>query len=191
MTLRQDAENTTSKKNPSQSSLSHLKTTSNDQFLAFRVEEEKYLLETPFLREIIMLPFISRIQNPLLEGLISLRQEILPVLSLRRLLKLPAIEYSPQARIIIVTLKGEGDFGIIVDEISDFFRIKKEDIQLKTDWFSKDLDLFKGIGKTAEGLRGIIDPHKILEKIKMPSLCQEDFSGDYYDRKIVGSKKNL
>lgn len=99
------------------------------QLVTFLLDGEEYGVDVMQVREIISVPEITRAHNasPDVEGMISLRGSVIPVVSLRRKLGLPQIDHDLDTRIAILSLTG-GEVGLIIDAVSEVLRVKRSAI---------------------------------------------------------------
>ncbi len=141
--------------------------TINTQHVGFVLHQEEFLLPMVFVREIIMLTTITFVPFAkfIVEGVIALRGEIMPVLNLRRFLKLPKGTEQSTTRIIILQCSF-GGFGIIVDNIIEFAKLQKNDIEIiPQNFFPPEYKLISGLSRTENKIRGIFDVEKIVAEL--------------------------
>lgn len=135
-------------------------TTDHDvQLVTFLLDGEEYGMDVMQVREIICVPEITPSHNapPHVEGMISLRGSIVPVISLRKRLGLPQIEHDLDTRIAIMTF-GSNQAGFIIDRVAEVMRVKRSEIRPSADgmgqpWIAGILSLDK--------LVVVIDPEKL------------------------------
>jgi purine-binding chemotaxis protein CheW len=116
-------------------------------FLNFSLENEEYALNILNIKEIIKPKEITEIPKAPshLLGIISLRGEIIPVIDLKRKLKLIPVSITETTRIIVIQYE-ENLVGILADSISQVLRIHKKDIQPSPSMINKvELEFIKGI----------------------------------------------
>jgi purine-binding chemotaxis protein CheW len=93
------------------------------QMISFSIGAEQFGLNILMVKEIIMIPEITEIPNSpdFVEGVINLRGEIMPVLDLRKRLRLRGVQTEaargPGNRILVVEIEGNVT-GFIVDSVS-------------------------------------------------------------------------
>ncbi len=93
------------------------------QMISFSIGSEQFGLNILMVKEIIMIPEITEIPNSpdFVEGVINLRGEIMPVLDLRKRLRLRGVQTEakrgPGNRILVVEIEGNIT-GFIVDSVS-------------------------------------------------------------------------
>lgn len=134
------------------------------QYIGFRIHTEAFLLSVEPVQEIIMMTNVTFVpgSHQAVEGIISLRGEIMPILNLRRLLGFPRGGVTQSTRIMIV-LTEAGGFGIIVDAITEFVRLKESEIEsIAQNFFSHEYKVLGGVAKEGAVVRGILDVRKLL-----------------------------
>ena len=104
---------------------------SRHQSVAFQIAGQAFGIDIKYVREIIKTPEIK--QKILVEeyilGAISLREELISIIDLRRFLTGDINEPAPaDSRIIILRIENFS-FGILVDTIQEVFTFTKEDLQ--------------------------------------------------------------
>jgi len=89
----------------------------SENLLIFQVAGESFALRLAAVAEIIRLPDLAHMPlvPPSLLGLANLRGIVLPVISLRALLKLPGTEANEQTRVIV--MRGNASVGFVVDRV--------------------------------------------------------------------------
>ncbi len=139
------------------------------QFIIVRLGEEQYGIDIKYVDNIVRMQHITRVPKvqPYLKGVINLRGEVIPVMSIRVKMDLPVDEYTKATRIIILKLEQQGNIGIIVDEVKEVVTLENSQIE-KVAYDSKeekDYYIF-AIGKYADGgLISLLDLNAVvLEK---------------------------
>ena len=74
------------------------------QFIVVKLGDEQYGIDIKFVDNIVRMQHITRVPNvqEYLKGVINLRGEVIPVMSARLKMGLPADEYTKSTRIIIL-----------------------------------------------------------------------------------------
>ncbi len=137
------------------------------QFLTLRVASQELLVSVDDVREIIMPPPIAYLPRSQLEleGVIALRGEILPVVNLRRMLGLPQGTLTPATRILIVRPKDD-EFGIIVDEITEFIWLSEHELDDGAQgYLSDEFKVVSKVAKTAGAVRPVLDVGIVLTSV--------------------------
>ncbi|MFC1611754.1 chemotaxis protein CheW [Myxococcota bacterium] len=99
------------------------------QLAAFRVGTDEYVVDIKRVREIIRpMPITPVRKGPrFVEGVISLRGSVIPIIDLRRRFDLVE-EDAPGRRIIIMTIDGRW-LGLMVDSVTEVIRVPKSTIR--------------------------------------------------------------
>jgi len=159
------------------------------QFVGFRLGDEEYAVGISEVQEIIRVPEITRVPKApeFVEGVINLREKVLPIISLRKRFSLENIEKTDSQRIIVVNIDGIST-GMVVDSVSEVLRLSKDAIEPPPPILSGlDTDHLQGIGKMEDGKRLLLllDLHKLLTTSEKRKLSQLSKTGeaDIKDRK--------
>ena len=104
--------------------------TGNDELrlVSFTVADQEYALDIAEVQEIVQLPSSvnSLPHSPgHVLGVISLRQRLLPLVSLRTLFGLPSLPYSEQQRIVVTSLPGGLDVGLVTDSVKEVLSVPR------------------------------------------------------------------
>jgi purine-binding chemotaxis protein CheW len=99
------------------------------QLVSFWLANEEYGVEITKVREIILMGEITQVpQTPAyIKGIINLRSTVIPVVDLRIRFGLPEGEISGDSRIMVVNV-GDRTIGIVVDAVSEVFRVSRDQI---------------------------------------------------------------
>ncbi len=94
------------------------------EVVVFLVNEEKYALELPYIREVYPLLELTELPGvpPFVVGVVNVRGRIVAVNDLRQFFDLPFVGLSDKNRIIILHSPGQ-EFGILADAIVGIRRI--------------------------------------------------------------------
>lgn len=123
----------------------------------FEINNIMYGIDIMSSQEIIKLQPITPIAGAtnVLEGVISLRDKVIPVIKLGRLLGLQEQEYTEDTRIIIAEIQGK-KYGLIVDNVCEVEDFQDEEIQA-VELRVGDRQYIKGIVKKEDQLWLILD----------------------------------
>ncbi|QIK36666.1 purine-binding chemotaxis protein CheW [Caldichromatium japonicum] len=95
------------------------------QLVSFAVAGQEYAIDITSVQEIVQIPeTIVHVPNSPTHvlGLMTLRERLLPLVSLRSLFALPARALDEKSRIVVVAL-GQAAVGIITDSVSEVLRV--------------------------------------------------------------------
>ena len=109
------------------------------QYIVVRLGEEQYGVDIRYIDNIVRMQKITRVPKvaPYLKGVINLRGEVIPIMSLRLKMFLPEDEITRATRIIILKLGQYGSIGVIVDEVKEVVTLEEGQIE-KVSYDSKD-----------------------------------------------------
>jgi len=136
------------------------------QFLVFKIGTEEYGLDIQSVTTIIEKDMnISRVpQTPqFIKGVINLRGEIIPVMSLRIKFEMPEIEDTEETRIIVIKLDDIA-VGLIVDMVCEVIDLTDEQIE-KVNSFSTVYitDYIMGVAKLENRIVTLLNLQKLIE----------------------------
>ena len=109
------------------------------QYIVVRIGNEQYGINIKYIDNIVRNQKITRVPKTqtYYKGVINLRGEIIPVMSIRLKLGLEDDEFTDKTRIIIVKIEG-ATIGVIVDQVREVVTLDDDntDITLRTCWAS-------------------------------------------------------
>lgn len=147
-----------------------LRVVGNDgiQYIVVRLGDEQYGIDIKYIDNIIRMQGITRVpQVPeYLKGVINLRGEVIPVMSARIKMFLPADEITRASRIIILKLEQHGTVGIIVDEVKEVVTLETAEIE-KVSYDSANAEtsnFITGVGKHNGELISLLDLNLLLQE---------------------------
>mgnify|MGYP001090443446 CR=1 FL=1 len=156
-----------------------------------RVGDGHYALDIMCIREIIRPLPITPVPKapPFIEGVINLRETVIPIIDLRRRFDLPATETERSQRMIVCAVEGRM-VGLVVNEVTEVRTYRREEIQPAPYHLSGDqVRFFPGICRNGEHLFMLLDLKKILasdqridgQELKQQVLTAEGGSEIAYD----------
>lgn len=135
------------------------------QFIVIKLGDEQYGIDIKYIDNIVRMQHITRVPkvDAYLKGVINLRGEVIPVMSIRIKMGLEADVETKSSRIIILKLEQQGSIGVIVDEVKEVVTLNNDQIE-KMSYDSKDeRDTFlSGIGKYEGGLISLLDLNSVV-----------------------------
>lgn len=138
------------------------------QFIVIKLGDEQYGINIKYIDNIVRMPHITRVPkvDPYLKGVINLRGEVVPVMSIRIKMGLPEDEVTKSSRIIIIKLDTQGYIGIIVDEVKEVVTLDVSQIE-KVSYDSKDEkgNFISGVGKCEDGLISLLDLNMVVPEV--------------------------
>ena len=135
------------------------------QYIVVQIGNEKYGIDINFIDNIVRMSKITRVPKvqSYFKGVMNLRGEIVPVMSIRKKMGLPEDVITDASRIIIIKLEEKGSIGIIVDEVREVITLNMAEVEKTT---AKD-SFINGIGKNGEELISLFEINAIVEEKEM------------------------
>jgi len=130
---------------------------------------EEYGVPISQVQEIVRVGNITMVPNSpaYMEGVVNLRGRVLPVLNLRKRLKLPATEMSKSSRIVVTEI-GSKVIGLLVDAVSHVIKVSPGFVEsAPEEVLEVDTDYITGVGKLKERLIILLDLEKLLKREKI------------------------
>ncbi|MDE7333715.1 MAG: chemotaxis protein CheW [Lachnospiraceae bacterium] len=135
------------------------------QYIVIKLGDEQYGVDIKFIDNIVRMQHITRVPRvpDYLKGVINLRGEVIPVMSLRLKMDLEADEITKATRIIILKLEQHGTIGIMVDEVKEVVTLTMDEIDKITYDGKEDKNVFlTGIGKHDNELISLLDLNAVV-----------------------------
>ena len=137
----------------------------NNLFLAFVIENERYAVEVSSIKEIIGVVPITIVPQTedYIKGIINLRGDIIPVINMRNRFLKDVIEYDDQTCIVVV-LYQDHILGLIVDSIIGVYTLEEDMVATPPSAKLSYANQFvKNIGRSKEdGILLLLDLEKVL-----------------------------
>ena len=99
----------------------HVSTLDSKQYIVIDLGNEQYGIDIQYIDNIVRMERITRVPKAqeYFKGVINLRGEVIPVMSLRLKFDFEEGEYTGQTRILILKPDGQSSVGIIVDAVKE------------------------------------------------------------------------
>lgn len=135
------------------------------QFIVIKLGDEQYGIDIKYIDNIVRMQHITRVPkvDEYLKGVINLRGEVIPVMSIRIKMGLEPDVETKSSRIIILKLEQQGMIGVIVDEVKEVVTLENDRIE-KMAYDSKDerASFLCGVGKSDGGLISLLDLNAVV-----------------------------
>ena len=130
------------------------------QYIVIKLGAEQYGIDIKYVDNIVRMQKITRVPRvqDYFRGVINLRGEVVPIMSLRKKMGLEDDVFTNASRIIILKLEGNASLGIIVDEVREVVNLSEDEID-KTNKGK----FINGIGKHEEELISLLEINAIVE----------------------------
>ncbi len=130
------------------------------QYICVKLGDEQYGIDIGYVDNIVRMQKITRVPKAqkYFKGVINIRGEIVPVMSLRLKFNLEPDEYTNTTRIIIIKLEAQSSVGLIVDEVKEVVTLDDSCID-KPNYNAVDskAKYLAGIGKHSDGLISLLN----------------------------------
>lgn len=137
------------------------------QYIVIKIGEEQYGIDIKYIENIVRMQKITRVPKvqPYFKGVINLRGEVVPVMSLRLKMGLEADVTTNATRIIILKLEQNAPIGIVVDEVKEVVTLDESNTD-KVAYDAKDdsINYINGIGKINGGLISLLDLNVVVSE---------------------------
>lgn len=139
-----------------------------EQLVLFSLGGEEYAISITQVKEIIQYKNATKLPNtPLyMEGIISLRGKIVPVVDLASRLELAVSENSDKRALIVETAGRE--IGIVVDEVTEVLQL--QDSAIEPPPAATANGYIRGIGKEGNRLLILLDTDRLFSKDEIEEL---------------------
>ena len=100
------------------------------QYIVVKIGSEQYGIDISYVDNIVRMQKITRVPKAqtYFKGIINLRGEIVPVMSVRKRMGLEDDVFTNASRIIILKFEQQGSLGIVVDEVKEVVTLGADQI---------------------------------------------------------------
>jgi purine-binding chemotaxis protein CheW len=154
------------------------------QVVIFRLQQEEFAIEINNVREIVPMIHITRLPSSsgnVIVGVINLRGQVIPVISLTQLFDLPEAPILPKTARIVVTEVNQMVIGMIVDEVPHVLKIAQENIEATPEIIQQkiNMDFIQGVGKLGDRLIIMLNLTKLIQphEQSIQEIKKEDNNG--------------
>ncbi len=136
------------------------------QYIVVDLGIEQYGIDIKYVDNIIRMQNITRVPNaqPFFRGVINLRGEVVPVMSLRRKFGLEDDEFTDKTRIIILKPAQHEALGIVVDNVKEVVSLESDNIE-KIQNGKYEKRHISAVGKNQGSLISLLNVNFIFEDI--------------------------
>ena len=135
------------------------------QYIVVKLDNEQFGIDITFIDNIVRMQQITRVPKAqsYFAGVINLRGEIIPVMSLRTKFGLPDKEYTNATRIIIVKPESNAKIGVLVDEVREVVALEDDNIE-KAVYEEQGSNLL-GVGKYNDTLISLLNIQGVIQDL--------------------------
>jgi purine-binding chemotaxis protein CheW len=142
----------------------------SDSYVLFELAGATYALPSRNIQQLDMVTTPTPVPNapPFVDGVVSVRGQVIPAVSLRARFGFPRIEYDVRSRLVIVRAHGR-TVGLIVDSAREFADVAPDDIKPLPEGIGGTSGRYlRGIAQKGERLLLIVDVRELLETGDQP-----------------------
>lgn len=134
------------------------------QYIVIKLGQEQYGIDIRHIDNIVRLQHTTRVpkMKDYIKGVINLRGEVIPIMSIRLKMGLDADVETSNSRIIIVKLEQYGTIGMIVDAVNEVVTLDTETQVEKMSYDKDETNYILGVGKYEGGLISLLDLNAVL-----------------------------
>jgi purine-binding chemotaxis protein CheW len=155
------------------------------RLVSFTVAAQEYAIDIADVQEIVQVPErITALPNAPAHvvGLINLRQRLLPLVSLRTLFSLEQVELGEHHRIVVVSLPGGAQVGLVTDSVKEVLSVPREQAEAMPGLLAQDEQMreFASICRIDNGKRlvSIIATDRLLGMAAIKEAVQAAAQAD-------------
>lgn len=130
------------------------------QFIVVKYGDEQFGIDIKYVDNIVRMQRITRVPKvqSYIKGVINLRGEVIPVISLRLKMGLEEDVITKATRIIIIKLESGESIGVLVDEVKEVVTLEHAKIEkVAYDSMDPKSHFINGVGKEKDGLISLLD----------------------------------
>ncbi len=135
------------------------------QYIVVQLDNEQYGIDIQYIDNIVRMQRITRVPKAqsYFMGVINLRGEVMPVMSLRLKFGLEDDKITNKTRIIIIKLDPQSTVGIIVDQVKEVVTMEPENIEKVQNTTDKKMGYLYGVGKHNGELISLLNMFNVIE----------------------------
>ena len=134
------------------------------QYIVVNLGSEQYGIDIQYVDNIVRMQRITRVPKAqsYFKGVINIRGEVIPVMSLRLKFGLEPDEYKNSTRILILKPEPQAAIGIIVDEVKEVITIGADSIDKVSGNNDEKSMYLSGVGKLPDSLVSLLNIQAVV-----------------------------
>ncbi|MBQ6813949.1 MAG: purine-binding chemotaxis protein CheW [Lachnospiraceae bacterium] len=136
------------------------------QFIVVNIGIEQFGIDIKYVDNIVRMQKMTRVPKApkFFRGVINLRGEIVPIMSIRRKFELEDDTFTDKTRIIILKPDQQEPIGIIVDQVKEVLSLDSENIEkVQTDLNDEKSKYINAVGKYNDSLISILNINGVID----------------------------
>lgn len=137
------------------------------QYIVVDIGIEQYGIDIKFVDNIVRMQKITRVPKAqsYFKGVINLRGEIVPVMSIRKKFGLEDDEYTDKSRIIILKPEQHEAIGIIVDNVKEVIELEADSIEKVQSGKDEKSKYINAVGKNQGSLVSLLNVSSVIDDV--------------------------
>ena len=139
--------------------------------VCFSASGHEYAVPIDLIKEIIYAkavhPLPGALQN--IEGVINLRGTVVPVIDLRKKLKVSSVQLASPEHILIVEVRGQR-IGLIVDRVNEVMAVREDQIQNVETMVAQDAAYVEGIYRVEDCLIVLLNLERLWTSSELSEI---------------------
>ena len=129
------------------------------QYIVVKLGNEQYGIDIQYVDNIVRMQRVTRVPKAqsYFKGVINIRGEIIPVMSLRLKFGLEPDEFRGATRILIIKIEPQAAIGMIVDEVKEVITLDSDSIDKISGSNDEKSAYLSGVGKQPDGLVSLLN----------------------------------
>lgn len=130
------------------------------QYIVVKYGDELFGIDIKYVDNIVRMQRTTRVPKvqPFIKGVINLRGEVIPVISLRLKMGLEDDVITKATRIIIIKLETGESIGVLVDEVQEVVTLESSQVEkVSHDAIGSKTSYISGVGKDRNRLISLLD----------------------------------
>ena len=146
------------------------------QYIVVGIGNEKYGIDISYIDNIVRMQKITRVPKvqSYIKGVINLRGEIVPVMSIRKKMGLDEDVITDVSRIIILKLEEKGSIGVIVDEVREVITLNMAEVEKQASKDSNIDVLYHMFDSQAEAIEFVVTEDSLVTNTTLLELQLKD-----------------
>jgi purine-binding chemotaxis protein CheW len=144
-----------------------------EPFILFQVAEADYAVRSDQVQQIEMVEKVTHVPNAphFVDGVVYLRNQVVPVVNLRARFGFPKVSYDLRSRLVVVRLERRV-VGLAVDSAREFIKLDTETMLPPPEGLQgPNLDYLEGVISTQERLLLVVNLAKLLDFSEQAALA--------------------
>jgi purine-binding chemotaxis protein CheW len=173
------------------------------QLVSFTVAEQEYAISIEDTQEIVQVPehiiHVPHAESHVL-GVMTLRNRLLPLVSLRRMFGLPFREANEHSRIVVISV-GNSSVGVVMDSVNEVLRVSKNDVDTMPAMLARgeDMSEITDICRLDGGKRlvsiisadNMFRHNAVLDALKAVEKMQDDSMSNDAEKTIIEDDEQM